>query len=426
MSTIASLVAREILDSRGHPTIEVDVILSDGAQGRASVPSGGSRGHQEASELRDGDERRYSGLGLLSAIAGVNDVIAPAMRRVEATDQAAVDTALLNLDGTNTKRKLGGNTILGVSMACARAAATGARVPLYRHMGGPGACLMPVPMFDVLNGGAHADNNLDFEEFMIAPVGAPTFAEALRWGTECYHALRSTLARNGYRTSLGDEGGYAPDLRSNEEALELILSAIDEAGFSAGSQIVLAIDAATNGLYDGDTYSFTRSDGSRLSSADLVAMWVRWVREYPIWCIEDGMAEDDYEGWRRLTRELGRTATLVGDDVFSSDPDVISEAIGNDIGNAALVKLDQIGTVTEAIEAIEEARAGRYKTIVSCRSGETNDDFIADFAVATGVGAIKSGAPARGERVAKYNRLLRIEEQLGADAHFAGPKGLKR
>jgi enolase len=425
MSAIASVVAREILDSRGYPTLEADVTLSDGAFGRAAVPSGGSRGQHEAIEMRDADSRRYGGLGVTRAVAVVSEIIAPALRGVDAYDQIGLDSKILVLDGSDTKRRLGSNAVLGVSMAGARAAAASRRVPLYRHLGSAEALLLPVPMFNVLNGGAHADNNLEFEEFMISPIGARTYAEALRWGAECYHALRSTLRRKGYITAVGDEGGFAPDLSGNEEALDLLVEAIGEAGLSAGSDVVLGIDAATSALYDGEEYTFARSERRRLSSGEMVELWSRWVCDYPIWYIEDGMAEDDFEGWRVLTRTLGGDVVLAGDDVFVTDPDVISSAIGDEIGNSVLVKIDQIGTVTEALEAIAEARSGGYGTIVSHRSGETTDDFIADFAVASGAGVIKSGAPCRGERVAKYNQLLRIEDELGAAVRYAGAEGLR-
>jgi enolase len=356
-------------------------------------------------------------------VAIVNDVIGPALRGLDALDQIALDTRLLVLDGTDTKRRLGGNAMLGVSMAGARAGAASAHVPLYRHLIPPGADSLPVPLFDVINGGAHADNDLQVEELMIAPIRAPSFAEALRWGSECFAALRALLRDKGYRTSLGDEGGFAPDVGDDEEALRLVLTAVEQAGFEPGKDVVLALDAAASSLYDGAVYTF--ANRPPLSSAELVELWSAWVRAYPIWCLEDGMAENDFEGWKLLTQRLGREVTLVGDDVFATDPDVVSDAVVEEIGNALLVKLDQIGTITEAIEAIEEARAGRYAVIVSGRSGETIDPFIADFAVATGAGAIKSGAPSRGERVAKYNQLLRIEEQLGDGARYAGPRGLR-
>jgi len=421
VSVIERVKAREILDSRGNPTVEVDVHLDDGAFGRAGVPSGASTGSREALELRDGDKKRFGGKGVTKAVANVNDVIAPALVGQEATDQPAIDSKLLALDGTANKDKLGANAILGVSMAVARAAAESGRLPLYRYLGGVGARLLPVPMLNVLNGGAHADNSVDFQEFMIAPVGAPSFREAMRWAAECYQALKSTLKSKGLGTGVGDEGGFAPNLKANVEAIEVILAAIGKAGFAAGKDIVLALDPAASEFYEDGAYVFAKSDKSRKTSAEMVAFWADWVRQYPIWSIEDGLAEQDWDGWRLLTDELGGKIKLVGDDIFVTNPAIVRQAIEKGVANSVLIKLNQIGSVTETLECMRIARGARYGTVVSHRSGETADDFIADFTVATGAGQLKTGAPCRGERVAKYNQLMRIEEELGAQAQYAGP-----
>jgi enolase len=426
MSKIASVKAREILDSRGNPTVEVDLRLEDGSFGRAAVPSGASTGSREALELRDGDRKRYGGKGVSKAVANVNDLIGPAVRGLEASDQAGIDGRMLALDGTDNKDRLGANAILGVSMAAARAAAASARVPLYRQLGGPEANLLPVPMFNVLNGGVHADNSVDFQEFMIAPVGAPSFREALRWGAECYQALKATLKGKGYGTAVGDEGGFAPNLKANVEAVEVILAAIEKAGLRAGADVVLALDPAASEFHDEGRYVFSKSDRSNKSSAEMVDFWADWVRQYPIWSLEDGLAEQDWGGWKLLTEKLGSKVKLVGDDIFVTNPEIIEEAIAERVANSVLIKLNQIGTVTETLTAMEIARSAGYGTVVSHRSGETSDDFIADFTVATGAAQLKTGAPCRGERVAKYNQLLRIEEELGSAAHYAGTRPFGR
>ena len=419
MTTIASIQAREILDSRGNPTVEVDVRLSDGSFGRAAVPSGASTGSREAIELRDGDKKRYGGKGVRRAVANVNQTLYPALKGAEASDQAALDKRMCDLDGTPNKAKLGANAILGVSMAVARAAAASAGKPLYQHLGGS-AALLPVPMFNIMNGGAHADNSVDFQEFMIAPVGAPSFAEALRMGAETYHALKSILKGKGYSTAIGDEGGFAPNLKANVEAVEVILAGIEKAGLKPGQDVALALDPAASEFYEDGAYLFRKSDRSRHSSAEMVAFWEDWVRQFPIWGIEDGLAEDDWKGWQLLTERLGKKIQLVGDDIFVTNPAIIRRAVAEKVGNAALIKLNQIGTLTETLEAIEISRAAHYGIVVSHRSGETPDDFIADLTVATRAGQLKTGAPCRGERVAKYNQLLRIEEELGTKARYAG------
>ncbi len=425
-ATIVSVKAREILDSRGNPTVEVDMVLERGAMGRAAVPSGASTGSREALELRDGDKKRFAGKGVAKAVANVNDVIAPAVRGLDAGDQAALDAKLLALDGTANKDKLGANALLGVSMAAARAAAMTSGAPLFRYLGGVDARLLPVPMFNVLNGGVHADNSVDFQEFMIAPVGAPTFREALRWGAECYQALKSTLKSKGLGTAVGDEGGFAPNLRANVEAVEVILAGIEKAGLAAGKDVVIALDPAASEFFEDGAYVFAKSDKTRRSSAEMVAFWADWVRQFPIWSIEDGLAEGDWEGWKAMTEKLGSNVKLVGDDIFVTNPAIVRQAIEKGVANSVLIKLNQIGTVTETLDCMREARTAGYGTVISHRSGETWDDFIADFAVATGAGQIKTGAPCRGERVAKYNQLLRIEEELGAAARYAGARPFGR
>ena len=422
MSAINRVKAREILDSRGNPTVEVDVTLEDGSKGRAGVPSGASTGSREALELRDGDKKRFGGKGVAKAVANVNDVIAPAVTGLDALDQAALDGKLLALDGTANKDKLGANAILGVSMAVARAAAESRGLPLYRYLGGVDARILPVPMLNVLNGGAHADNSVDFQEFMIAPVGAPSFKEAMRWAAECYQALKSTLKSKGLGTGVGDEGGFAPNLKANVEAIEVILAAIQKAGLAPGKDVVIALDPAASEFYEDGAYVFTKSDKSKKSSQEMVAFWADWVGQYPIWSLEDGLAEQDWDGWRLLTEKLGGKIKLVGDDIFVTNPSIVKQAIEKGVANSVLIKLNQIGSVTETLDCMRMARGAGYGTVVSHRSGETADDFIADFTVATGAGQLKTGAPCRGERVAKYNQLLRIEEELGTQARYAGPR----
>jgi enolase len=418
--------AREILDSRGNPTVEVDVRLDDRSIGRAAVPSGASTGSREAVELRDGDARRYGGKGVARAVAAVNEIIAPALRGASAGAQAEIDTQLCALDGTANKSKLGANAILGVSLAVARAAAAASGEPLYRRLGGADASLLPVPMFNVLNGGAHADNSVDFQEFMIAPVGASSFREALRMGAETYHALKAVLKDKGHTTAVGDEGGFAPNLRANVEAIEVILVAIERAGLRAGDDVAIALDPATSELYDGSGYVLRKGGGKVTSTTELIDLYDDWTRAFPILSIEDGLAEDDWSGWRALTQRLDKRVQLVGDDIFVTNPTIIRRAIAEDVANAVLIKLNQIGTLTETLDAVRTAHAAGYGTVVSHRSGETPDDFIADFAVATSAGQIKTGAPCRGERVAKYNQLARIEEELGTSARYAGREAFSR
>lgn len=418
MSKIASIRAREILDSRGNPTLEVDVVLADGAKGRAAVPSGASTGSREALELRDGDKSRFKGKGVQHAIDNVNNIIAPALSGADASDQEKIDQRLIDLDGTEYKKTLGANAILGVSLAVCRAAA--GQLPLYQYIAKKKVFQLPVPMFNVLNGGAHADNSVDLQEFMIAPVGAKSFRDALRMGAETYQSLKGVLKKKGYGTAIGDEGGFAPNLKSNVEAVEVLLEGIEQAGFKAGTDIVIALDPAASEFYKDGAYVFNKSDKSRKSAAEMVAFYEDWVRQFPILSIEDGMAEGDKEGWKLITERLGKKIQLVGDDNFVTNPNLIKEAIQDKIANAALIKLNQIGTLTETLAAIETARSAGYGIVISHRSGETTDDFIADFAVATQAGQIKTGAPCRGERVAKYNQLMRIEDELGADARYAG------
>lgn len=413
---IESVWAREILDSRGTPTVEVDVRLHGGALGRAAVPSGASTGSREAIELRDGGSR-YKGKGVQKAVGHVNTVLAPALRGMPAGDQRAIDDRLRHIDGTDNKGRLGANAILGISMAVARAAAASTHTSLYRYLGT--GTTLPVPLLNVLNGGAHADNSVDLQEFMIAPIGAPSFSDALRMGAETYQSLKSILKKRGLTTAVGDEGGFAPNV-GNLEALELLLQAIEATGLKAGTDMVLAIDAAASEFYEDGTYVFKKSDGSRRSSDEMIAFWEDWVSKYPIWSIEDGLSEEDWTGWQRLTQRLGSRVLLVGDDVFVTNPAIIERAIREKVANAALIKLNQIGTLTETQDAIATARAAGYANIISHRSGETSDDFIADLTVATDAGLIKTGAPARGERLAKYNQLLRIEEELGSGATYAG------
>jgi enolase len=423
---IEKIQAREILDSRGWPTIEVDVTLAGGAVGRAAVPSGASTGSREAHELRDGDKSRFVGKGVGKAVANVTNVIAPLLVGHDAAEQAAIDAALCELDGTPTKAKLGANAILAVSLAVARASALAAQVPLYRAMACDAPQLLPVPMFNVLNGGVHADNNVDFQEFMIVPVGAPSFREALRMGVETYQALKSTLKESGYRTGVGDEGGFAPDLRANVEAIEVILKAVERAGLRPGADVVLALDPAASEFFSEGTYVLGKSGGQRYSPEKLIDLYEDWVRQFPIVSIEDGLAEDDWNGWQLLTRRLGDRVQLVGDDIFVTNPSILRQGIERNVANSILIKLNQVGTVTETLETMAVARKAGYSTVISHRSGETTDDFIADFAVATAAGQIKTGAPCRGERVAKYNQLARIEADLGQAARYAGRASFER
>jgi len=422
MKKITNIVAREILDSRGNPTVEVDVLV-DGGWGRAAVPSGASTGSREALELRDGDRARFSGKGVQRAVRHVTELIWPAVKGMDASDQAGLDEKMCDLDGTANKDRLGANAILGVSLAAARAAAASDGVPLHRYLaklaGTPGM-LLPVPMFNILNGGAHADNSVDFQEFMIAPVGAPTFREALRMGAEVYHALKGILKAKGYATAIGDEGGFAPNLKANVEAIEVILAAIEKAGLKPGADVVLALDPAASEFFEDGAYVLAKSDGSRLAPEQMVSFWEGWVRQYPIWSIEDGLAEQDWTGWKLMTELLGRRIQLVGDDIFVTNPAIIARAIREHVANAVLIKLNQIGTLSETLQAMATARAAGYTLVVSHRSGETPDDFIADLVVATEAGQIKTGAPCRGERVAKYNQLARIEEELGGASRYAG------
>jgi enolase len=405
----------------------VDVVLEDGTLGRAAVPSGASTGIREAVELRDGDKARYGGKGVLKAVANVNDTIAPAIKGMDAADLAAVDGKMLEMDGTENKGKLGANAILGVSMAVSRAAAASAGVPLYVHLGSADSVLLPVPCFNIINGGAHADNSVDFQEFMIAPVGAPSFSEALRYGAEVYHALKSVLNKAGYSTGVGDEGGFAPNLKSNVEAIEVILQGIEKAGLRPGDDIAIALDPAVSELYQEDgSYLFYKSDQSRKSSEEMIALWESWVNQFPIVSIEDGLGEQDWEGWKLMTQRLGGRIQLVGDDAFVTNPSIIAKAIQDGVGNSTLVKVNQIGSITETLAAIKMSHDAGYTCMVSHRSGETPDDFIADLVVGAMTGQIKSGAPCRGERLSKYNQLLRIEEELGSKAKYAGTSAFKQ
>jgi enolase len=426
MSNITSVHAREVLDSRGNPTVEVEVKLNDGSFGRAAVPSGASTGIHEALELRDDDKKRYNGKGVLKAVENVNGPSASALSGMEAENQSAIDQAMLDLDGTPNKSKLGANAILGVSMAVARAAASSQDVPLYRYLGGEEATLLPVPMFNILNGGVHANwQGTDLQEFMIAPVGAPNFREALRWGSEVYHALKGVLKEGGYTTGVGDEGGFAPALKKNSDAVELILEAIEKAGYKPGEGIAIALDPASSGFYEDGMYNL-RTEGRKASSAEMVQMYADWVAKYPIVVLEDGLAEDDWDGWKLLNQTLGDKIELVGDDLFVTNVERILRGIKENVANAVLIKLNQIGTLSETIKAIEVARKAGWGAMVSHRSGETVDSFIADLTVAMQTGHLKTGAPARGERVEKYNQLMRIEEELGDAAVYAGRKAFVR
>ena len=429
-TTIEEIIAREILDSRGNPTVEVEVVLADGSWGRAAVPSGASTGVHEALELRDGDKKRYNGKGVLKAVANVNDFISMRLFDEDASEQKAIDMALLELDGTANKSKLGANAILGVSLAVAKAAANSLGLPLYRYIGGVYAHVLPVPMLNILNGGAHtAWQSTDAQEFMVMPLGAASFAEGLRWGAEIYHALKSVLKEKGYATLVGDEGGYAPALKANNEAVEVILEAIAKAGFKAGrgEQVAIALDPAASELYDEETKTYNlRKEGKKLTGAQMVEFWTKWVKDYPIVSIEDGLAQDDWESWVLMTRELGDKIQIVGDDLLVTNPERVRRAIRENAANALLVKLNQIGTLTETIEAVETCHRAGWRAVTSHRSGETEDTTIADLAVALNMGQIKTGAPARSDRVAKYNQLLRIEAELGDTARYAGWDALKR
>ncbi len=423
MSTdIKKIHAREVLDSRGNPTVEAEVILAGGAMARAIVPSGASTGEHEAVELRDGDKDRYQGKGVQTAVNNVLNEIAPALEGMDASLQLDIDTRMLDIDGTENKGRLGANAILSVSMAAARAVANQLGIPLYRYLGGINANILPVPMMNILNGGAHADNNVDFQEFMVMPVGAENFAEALRMGAETFHVLKGVLKKRGYNTAVGDEGGFAPSLKSNVEAIEVILEAIQQAGYKPGEEIAIALDPATSELYKNGNgkYLFWKSDKKAKSSEEMVKYWADWVRQYPIVSLEDGLAEDDWDGWKILTDELGDKIQLVGDDIFVTNPELLAKAIETGTANSILIKLNQIGTVSETLEAIELARRNGYTAVISHRSGESEDTFIADLAVGTGAGQIKTGSASRTDRIAKYNQLLRIEEELGVAASFLG------
>jgi enolase len=415
MSYIVEVHARQILDSRGNPTVEVEVLTDDGAQGRASVPSGASTGIHEAVELRDEDKAVYGGKGVLKAVANVNEIIAEQLIGYDVSQQAAIDQVMIDLDGTPNKGKLGANAILAVSMAVAKAAAEEAGLPLYRYIGGTNAKTLPIPMMNILNGGAHADNKIDFQEFMVMPIGAPTFSEGLRWGVEIFHVLKSVLKKKGYSTNVGDEGGFAPNIQSNEEAIETVLEAITQAGYKTGSEIVIAMDAANSELWNGklNKYVFHKSSGKEMSSDELVKFWESWVNQYPIASIEDGMAEDDWNGWKALTEAVGSKCQLVGDDLFVTNVLRLQEGIDKKIANGLLVKVNQIGSITETINAVSLAQQNGYNTIMSHRSGETEDTTIADLAVALNCGQIKTGSASRTDRIAKYNQLIRIEEELG-------------
>ena len=425
MREIVEVKGREILDSRGNPTVEVDVTLLSGVKGRAAVPSGASTGEHEAVELRDGEKDRYNGKGVLKAVCNVNSFISRAIKGMDALHQAEIDKAMIELDSSKNKGKLGANAILGVSLAVAKAAANFLGIPLYKYLGGINAKTLPVPMMNILNGGSHADNNVDLQEFMVMPVGAKSFSEALRMGTETFHSLKKVLSKKKYNTAVGDEGGFAPNLKSNEEAVEVILEAIDKAGYKAGKDICLALDPAASSFYEKGKYVFKKSDGSKKSSEQMIEFYQKWVKDYPIISIEDGLAEDDWDGWKLLTEELGGKIQLVGDDIFVTNPERLKKGIELKVANSILIKLNQIGTLTETFEAIEIAKRAGYTAVVSHRSGETEDTTISDFVVATNTGQIKTGSASRTDRIAKYNQLLRIEEELGAEARFLGKSAIK-
>jgi enolase len=420
MSTIIDIVAREILDSRGNPTVEADVTLASGQTGRAAVPSGASTGEHEARELRDAEPSRYLGKGVRKAVRNIEDKIAPALKGLVATDQIEIDRTMIELDGTPNKEKLGANAILAVSMANARAAAAETGLPLYRYLGGPLSRTLPVPMMNILNGGAHATNTVDFQEFMIVPVGVDSFSEALRVGTEVFHSLKKVLVKRKLATGVGDEGGFAPDLKDDEQALQVIIEAIEGAKYAPGKEVALALDVAASELHSAGVYTFKKSGAGTRDAAGMIELYAKWMEEYPIVSIEDGLAEDDWEGWAQLTKALGDRVQLVGDDLFVTNTERLARGIENGVANAILIKVNQIGTLTETLEAIDMARAAGYLSVISHRSGETEDTFIADLAVATGAGQIKTGSASRTDRVAKYNQLLRIEQQLGDAAEFPG------
>ena len=420
MSTIIEVHGREILDSRGNPTVEADVVLASGARGRAAVPSGASTGEHEAAELRDGDPKRYLGKGVTEAVRNVNEVLGPRLEGLDASDQISVDAELMDADGTSNKAKLGANAILAVSLASARAAADEVGLPLYRYLGGPMARVMPVPMMNILNGGAHASNNMDAQEFMVVPIGTDNFPDALRMGVEVFHSLKKVLTKMGLSTAVGDEGGFAPMLPSNEAALDVIMQAIEAAGYQPGQDIAIALDPAASEFYEAGTYVFKKGDKSRRSAADMVDLYAEWIDRYPIVSIEDGLAEDDWEGWALLTEKLQDRVQLVGDDLFVTNVDRLSKGIEQNVANAVLVKVNQIGTLTETLQCIELAKGSMYGVVISHRSGETEDTFIADLAVATNAGQIKTGSASRSDRTAKYNQLLRIAEELDSVAHYPG------
>ena len=424
MTQIELILGREVLDSRGNPTVEADVILESGARGRAIVPSGASTGEHEALELRDGDKGRYAGKGVLKAVNNINEVLASELEGMDASDQRELDNTMLAIDGTPTKSKLGANAILAVSMAAARAMADHLGIELYQYLGGFTAGLLPTPMMNILNGGAHADNNVDFQEFMVMPVGASSFSEALRWGVETFHVLKGVLKKRGYNTAVGDEGGFAPSLKSNEEAIDVVLEAITQAGYKPGEEIAIALDPAASEFYDSQKkkYVFKKSDKSERTSEQMVKFWAKWVEQYPIVSLEDGMAENDWDGWKLLTDTLGKKIQLVGDDIFVTNTEIFAKGIDKGIANSILIKVNQIGTLTETLEAMEMGANANYTTVVSHRSGETEDAFIADLVVATRAGQIKTGSASRTDRIAKYNQLLRIEEELGESAKFAARK----
>ncbi len=420
MGEIADVFAREILDSRGNPTIEVEVILETGAMGRACVPSGASTGKREALELRDGDKKRYGGKGVLKAIDNVNEEIGPELMGLESSEQAFIDRMMIDMDGTENKARLGANAILGVSLAVAKASAEEAGQPLYRYIGGVNAKEMPVPQMNILNGGAHADNNVDIQEFLIMPVGAGSITEAVRMGAEVFHALKGVLKSKGYNTSVGDEGGFAPNVKSNEEAVEMVIAGIEKAGYKPGKDVMLAIDAAASEFYEKGAYVFKKSDKSKKSSDQMIKFYETWVKKYPIISIEDGLAEGDWDGWKNLTSALGKKVQIVGDDIFVTNPKILKKGIEDGIANSILIKLNQIGTLTETLDTIEMAKRAGYTNVISHRSGETEDTTLADLAVAVNAGQIKTGSLSRTDRIAKYNQLIRIEEELGEEAKFMG------
>ena len=420
MSTIISIHGREILDSRGNPTVEAEVILASGTMGRAAVPSGASTGECEAVELRDGDPNRYGGKGVLDAVRNINEILAPRIEGMDAEDQIGVDGAMVEADGTDNKSQLGANAILAVSLSVVRAAARQAELPLYRYIGGPLAHVLPVPMMNILNGGAHASNNVDAQEFMILPLGGDTFPEALRIGVEVFHTLKTVLHDMGLSTAVGDEGGFAPTLPSNEAALDVVVQAIDRAGYRPGEDVCIAVDVAASELYQDGEYVFKKGDGSRRSAADMIALYTEWVDRYPIVSIEDGLAEDDWDGWVMLTEQMQERVQLVGDDNFCTNVELLARGIEGGVANAVLIKPNQIGTLTETLQCIELAKTSSYGAVISHRSGETEDTFIADLAVATGVGQIKTGSASRTDRIAKYNQLLRLSEELGPVGHYPG------